>query len=142
MDRYEYKTVLISGKSSFGSKSINTPKMTDTLNKYGADGWELIASKASEEGWGVDMGILCIFKRCRTSKTGTVSRPQETQSLSQLSSFNAPSLDVAQLEKQNILLENQLRFLRAIQDTLGARDPRYGNHSIIEILEYIWEKMH
>ena len=140
MDKFEYKVALISGQASMlgGSKSINTPKMTDMLNKYGNDGWELIASKASEQGWGLDKGILCIFKRQRTSKS-TTSSPSHTAN-SQTQVFSVEGL--SELKRQNLLLTEQIKLLDQIRETIGSPNRFYGNQSIVCLLEHIWEKMH
>ncbi|MCL2846641.1 MAG: DUF4177 domain-containing protein [Firmicutes bacterium] len=63
MAKFEYKTVLINVMSLYG-KRIDTARMDKELNKLGAEGWELVASKSSQPGWGNDKGIVCVFKRC------------------------------------------------------------------------------
>lgn len=66
MKRYEYRTVLVSGKSAFG-RSLETSKFDRELNKLGSEGWELVESKAALPGWGADMGVLFVLKRCVSS---------------------------------------------------------------------------
>ena len=75
--KFEYKVVLLSGEDTIRSTQISTGKIEKELNKLGKDGWEMVASKASESGWGVKRGILCIFKR-EVSKKFT-SEPKEKE---------------------------------------------------------------
>ena len=67
MKTFEYKTVLISGHGIFG-KRIDRAKIDKELNKYGAEGWEVVASKIATKEWGIDKGILVVLKRCKSSQ--------------------------------------------------------------------------
>ena len=62
MKKYEYRTILVSGKSAF-QRTIDVSKFTKELNKLGAEGWELVTSKSAQPEWGSYMGILFVFKR-------------------------------------------------------------------------------
>ena len=68
MRTFEYKTVLVCGKGFFSAtKKLDIGKIDKTLNQLGKDGWELVTSKVATKGWGLDDGLLCIFKRCVTT---------------------------------------------------------------------------
>ena len=80
MKKWEYKTVLVCGMNFFAMrKKLDVYKIDKVLNKMGEEGWELVTSKTASQGWGVQDGILCIFKRC-TNQSGMAKHLKLTDS--------------------------------------------------------------
>ena len=70
MKKFEYKASLICGKGFFSAtKKLDVGKIEKEMNRLGAEGWELVASKQAMPGWGLQDGLLCIFKRCPKDKS-------------------------------------------------------------------------
>jgi len=67
MKRFEYKTVVLSGKGIVTTR-LDAGIIDKTLNKYGEEGWELVSVKIGIQGFGVSNGVLCVFKRCCSTK--------------------------------------------------------------------------
>lgn len=64
MDKFEYKTEEFELKKRlFGSAEINTKKLDDLMNKFGADGWELVSYTPVAEIYGRSDSLLLVFKR-------------------------------------------------------------------------------
>lgn len=59
--RFEYKTVEVKSKSVW-TNEVPTDEIDETLNKYGQDGWELVAIKVISS-MGTSLSSLYTFKR-------------------------------------------------------------------------------
>ena len=64
MIRWEYKTIELSVNQGWcGSKgTMNTFKIDNQLNRYGADGWELVIAFDTEHSAGTS-AVFCMLKR-------------------------------------------------------------------------------
>ena len=61
MAAYEYKTEVLT--SMVGRDKLRVGDLEDTLQKYGADGWELVSLTMDADLRGSRDGHLLIFKR-------------------------------------------------------------------------------
>ncbi len=61
MATYEYKTEVIT--SMLGRDKLRVDDLEDTLQKFGADGWELVSLAMDADIQGARDGHLLIFKR-------------------------------------------------------------------------------
>lgn len=62
--RWEYTTVLID-VGGWVSAKVDSAETTAELNRYGAEGWELVSAFAVNEGHGRSSAIVALFKRPR-----------------------------------------------------------------------------
>lgn len=62
MKKYEYKTITTDAKGLFGGK-VDIAGFDEQLNELGEQGWDLIASIASNESYGSTRYVLSTFKR-------------------------------------------------------------------------------
>lgn len=61
MATYEYKTEVLT--SMLGRDKLRVDDLEDTLQKFGADGWELVSLAMDADIQGARDGHLLIFKR-------------------------------------------------------------------------------
>lgn len=64
MIRWEYKTVELNVKQGWGGSkgTMNTLEIDQQLNKFGADGWELVTAFDTEHTAGTS-AVFCMLKR-------------------------------------------------------------------------------
>ena len=62
---WEYKTVVIKADISFWGGNFDGNEITDSLNSYGKDGWELINVVAPTRGYGASTFLVAFFKRSK-----------------------------------------------------------------------------
>ena len=62
MEKFEYKVVTYDTKGFWGG-DVDPGRLENELNLLGCDGWELISSAATTQGYGASKSIVCIFKR-------------------------------------------------------------------------------
>jgi hypothetical protein len=60
--RFEYKTIVTETKGFMAGK-VSEEEFEASFNELGAQGWELVSSVASAEGYGTTKFIVSIFKR-------------------------------------------------------------------------------
>lgn len=61
MQRYEYRTEVLT--SMVGRDKLRVDDLQDELQKYGADGWELVTLVLDADVRGARDGHLLVFKR-------------------------------------------------------------------------------
>ncbi len=62
--RWEYKTIEVSVSQDWGGSTgtMNTSRIDEQLNNYGADGWELVAAVDTEHTAGTS-AVFFVLKR-------------------------------------------------------------------------------
>ncbi|MCW3160503.1 DUF4177 domain-containing protein [Chryseobacterium oryctis] len=60
--KFEYKTLMIKPSGFWGTK-YDPAEIDMQLNKFGSEGWELVAAESRNYGNGSTYGFLYTFKR-------------------------------------------------------------------------------
>jgi len=62
MEQWEYKTLKFMTGGFFGGK-VDEEELELELNRYGADGWELVSTFDTSQSQGASREIIVVFKR-------------------------------------------------------------------------------
>ena len=60
--KYEYRSLTIQAEGVLGGK-VDNQEFDDKLNKFGAEGWELVNTFATNVTYGKTAYIVSVFKR-------------------------------------------------------------------------------
>jgi hypothetical protein len=63
MNKHEYSTIVFSTKGFFSDGKLDHQEFTARLNKYGAEGWELVNVFQLSQYDGGTTEIVAVFKR-------------------------------------------------------------------------------
>ncbi|MFC1662412.1 DUF4177 domain-containing protein [Gemmatimonadota bacterium] len=61
--KWEYATLLWNARKGLLGRKPDVQALTDNLNKYGEDGWELVSATDTSMEGGVRRNVLLVFKR-------------------------------------------------------------------------------